>query len=78
MYIFTGPVRYRIARKCDEDALGMVLPATAEHLGYTHAKENNQLKVLDPNSKITFTVKMGLLDTKETESVVNVIQEIVK
>ena len=67
-----------IARTGDEDSLGMVLPATAEHLGFTHAKENNQLKVLAPNSKITFTVKMGLLDAGQTESVVNTIQKIVK
>ena len=41
-----------ISRTLNEDSMGMVLPCTAEHLGYTHAKNNGQIKILPPNETL--------------------------
>ena len=53
------------ARTAEEDALGMVLPTTAEHLGYTYSKENGQIKVLGAGESVTFFVKAGYLEAGE-------------
>lgn len=59
----TLPIGIRwISRTGDENSMGMVLPATAEHLGYTHAEKNGQLKELAPHSEITFNMYAGLLE----------------
>lgn len=65
-----------IARTGDEDSMGMVLPATAEHLGYTYAKEHGQLKVLPPNEEVNISMTIGLLDAGEAEAVAAKIQNI--
>lgn len=45
-----------------EDALGLVLPSTAEHLGYNYCKKNGQMKYLDGGESITFHVKAGCIE----------------
>lgn len=65
-----------IARTGDEDSMGMVLPATAEHFGYTHAKNNDQLKVLPPKSELCFCIKAGLLTAAEAEQMAQNIERI--
>lgn len=56
------PVGVRwIARNADQDALGLVLPATAEHKGYTVAKRDGRIRVLAPGAKVTFHGVAGLL-----------------
>lgn len=69
------PVGVRwISRSADEESLGMVLPATAEHLGYTLAKKQGYIKTIAPKSTISFTVKAGLLnpeDSKEMKTKIN-------
>ncbi|NLB81355.1 MAG: DUF4432 family protein [Clostridiaceae bacterium] len=56
-----------IARTPNEDAMGMVLPATAEHKGYNYLKEKGQLKYLPPNESITFRVKTGYIEQSQVE-----------
>lgn len=58
-----------ISRTGDEDSMGMVLPATSEHLGYTHAKKNGQVKVLPGNSSISFEIEAGYIDKEQLENV---------
>jgi hypothetical protein len=55
------PVRW-ISRTEDEDALGMVLPATAEHLGRSNAEKKGQLRYIEPRGRAGFTLEAGLLD----------------
>lgn len=67
-----------ISRTKHEDSMGMVLPCTAEHLGYTHAKDNGQIKVLPPNGKISFNIEAGYINKIKEEEVKKKINEIVK
>ncbi|MCL1855855.1 MAG: hypothetical protein FWF86_08990 [Clostridia bacterium] len=55
-----------IARTGDEDALGLCLPATAEHKGYNYCKMNGQLRTLAPKASLTFHVKTGYLSAEHT------------
>jgi hypothetical protein len=72
------PVGVRwISRTGDEDAMGMVLPATSEHLGYTKAKKVGMVPVLAPKSEISFSLKVGLLDENRADSIVKKIEDIV-
>lgn len=52
----------------DEESMGMVLPATSEHLGYIHAKKLGQVKILEGKSTLSFTIKTGLLAPNEAKS----------
>lgn len=58
-----------IARTGDEDALGLVLPATAEHLGLNHARRNGQIKMLDAHEKMTVHMKVGYLEGRDAAAV---------
>lgn len=65
-----------IARTEHENSMGMALPCTAEHLGYAHAKENGQLKVLPPLGKIRFNISAGYLEKSDAENVKKKIEKI--
>lgn len=65
-----------ISRTNNEDSIGMVLPATAEHLGYNNAKEKGQLKVLAPNEKLSFYMETGYLDKPCADKVKEKIESI--
>ena len=54
-----------IARTGDEDALGMCLPATAEHKGLHYCKEHSQLKALPSGETITFHMQAGWLPPEQ-------------
>ena len=56
-----------IARTEDEDAIGMVLPATAEHKGYIYCKEMGYEKYLDKGEMVTYHIKTGILAPDESE-----------
>jgi len=58
-----------ISRTGDEDSMGMVLPATAEHLGYKNAKEKGQIKLLEANEKLSFYIEAGYLSKDEAEKI---------
>ena len=60
------PVGIRwISRTGDEDSMGMILPATAEHMGYQNAKRRGEIKYLAPNGKISFMIEAGWLPKDE-------------
>jgi hypothetical protein len=68
------PISVRwIARTGDEEAMGMVLPATAEHLGYNHAKANGQIKMIAAKSSIKLTILVGYLEKDRAIEMENVI-----
>ncbi|MBX6321012.1 MAG: DUF4432 family protein [Rhodospirillaceae bacterium] len=54
-----------ISRTGDEEALGLMLPATAEADGYTAEKAKGNLRVLPPLGRFTCTVAFGALDADE-------------
>ena len=54
-----------ISRTGNEDSMGMIFPATAEHIGYRYAKENGQMRTLPPEGKISFSVGFGFLSENE-------------
>lgn len=56
-----------IARTEDEDALGMVLPATAEHKGYSYCKEKGYEKYLAAGESITYHMTTGILSPGQSE-----------
>ena len=69
------PVGVRwIARTGDEDACGMVLPATAEHLGYRYAKKMGQLKILEPKKSVRFFIEAGYLERERADEIWEKIQ----
>ena len=55
-----------ICRTPDQDALGLVLPATAEPEGYTAEKAKGNLRTLAAKDQIEFTYELGLLRPEET------------
>ena len=55
-----------IARTEDEDALGMCLPATAEHKGRAYCRSHGQQRFLAPGESVTFHVETGLLPASAT------------
>ncbi len=63
-----------VARTEDEDALGMVLPATAEHKGYLYCKERGYEKILQPGESMTFHITTGILTPDESEKLKNKIK----
>ena len=58
-----------ISRTAEEDAIGIVLPATAEHKGYSAEKSKGNIKVLKYNEMIEFSVRAGILDKDRTKSI---------
>jgi len=58
-----------IARTDDEDALGMVLPATAEHKGYLYCKERGLEKYVNPGESVAFHMTTGILTPEETQKI---------
>lgn len=56
-----------IARTQDEDAIGMVLPATAEHFGRIYCQKNNQQRYLKKGETVTYHMRTGLLNAEEAE-----------
>lgn len=58
-----------ISRTDTEDSMGMVLPATCEHLGYQYAKENGQMKYLAPKETLSFTMEAGWIDMDQVQQV---------
>lgn len=67
-----------ISRTENEDAMGVCLPCTGEHLGYANAKEKGQIKILPPNATLRFTMEAGWLDKCDAEAVKKNIADILK
>jgi hypothetical protein len=66
-----------IARTADEDALGLVLPATAEHKGYTAAKAKGQVRSLAGGASVEFHARAGLLRRDEAAGMESRISKLV-
>jgi hypothetical protein len=58
-----------ISRTGDQDALGLILPATAEPEGYLAEKSKGNIKVLLPQGEFHFELEMGTLTPAEAQRV---------
>lgn len=58
-----------ICRTADQDALGMVLPATAEPEGYLAEKAKGNIKTLAPKEKFHYEIEMGTLEPPEAKRI---------
>ncbi len=67
-----------IARTGDEDAMGMVLPASAEHKGYSHAKREGQIRTIAGKGTLEFTISFGLLVPVEAEKISEKIEKVLR
>jgi hypothetical protein len=64
------PVGVRwISRTVDQDALGLVLPATAEPEGYLAEKAKGNIKIIPPEGEFRFDLEMGALTPEEARCV---------
>jgi len=66
-----------ISRTGDEDAMGMILPATADHKGRAEAARRGMLKVLAPGASAEFRMKAGALAPTDAAAMKNHIESIV-
>ena len=57
-----------ISRTEDEDSMGMVLPATAEHLGRLYCQRNGQQNYLKKGESVTYSMQTGLLSKEEADA----------
>lgn len=57
-----------ISRTEDEDTLGMVLPATSEHLGKLYCQRNGQSKFLSKGETVNYHMVTGLLNDEEAKA----------
>jgi hypothetical protein len=65
-----------ISRTADQDALGLVLPATAEPEGYLAEKAKGNIKILPPRSEFRFDLEIGTLTPSEAEQMEDRISRI--
>ncbi|MBE7035783.1 MAG: DUF4432 family protein [Ruminococcaceae bacterium] len=72
--VLSNGVRW-ISRTNNEQAMGMVLPATAEHIGYENAKNNDQLKVLGANETLEFYMEAGFIEAEKAKTVKEKIEK---
>ncbi len=71
------PVGVRwISRTADEDAMGMILPATSEHLGYEDSKKKGYLKYLEPMGKLKFYIETGYLCEDDAKAIIRKCNDI--
>lgn len=67
-----------ICRTADQDALGLVLPATAEPEGYTAEKEKGNVKVIPPEGTFHCEFEVGALVPAEVEEMEEKIAHILE
>jgi len=67
-----------ISRTPDQDALGLLLPATAEPEGYTAEKKKGNIKTIPPGKSIKFEIETGLLTPEETRKMESKIEQILE
>ena len=63
-----------IWKNADYDVLGLVLPSTCEPEGYTREKEKGSIRQLPGHTSVTFSVRSGYMDRKETEAMKRFIE----
>ena len=64
-----------MTRNGDQEALGVVLPATAEADGYTAEKAKGNLRILPPGGVFSCRLQLGALDAGETARLRRKIEE---
>ena len=67
-----------ICRTPDQDALGLVLPATAEPEGFSAERAKGNLRTLAPGERFHCDIIMGALNPADTGRVRNTIHELLK
>lgn len=67
-----------ICRTPDQDALGIVLPATAEPEGYTAEKAKGNIKVLDAGESFVCEMEAGVLSREQADALANHIENTVR
>ena len=67
-----------ICRTPDQDALGMVLPATAEPEGYHAEKAKGNLKTLAGGGSFSCEMEVGVLSVEEAEAVAIKVDQLLK
>ena len=67
-----------IARTKDEDAMGMCLPATAEHKGRTFCRAHRQQRMLAPGKTVSYHIEAGWQDKSATRAMKKKIDAIMK
>jgi hypothetical protein len=65
-----------IERTPDQDAIGFLLPATAEPEGYTAEKAKGNLRVLPPSGKFRADIRLGALTVAEASAIENKVTAI--
>jgi hypothetical protein len=65
-----------ICRTADQDALGIVLPATTEPDGYLAEKAKGNLKVLSPGREFYCHLEAGTLTPAEAKQLIDRIDQI--
>jgi hypothetical protein len=65
-----------ICRTPDQDALGLVLPATAESEGYTAEKAKGNVRTLAAKEQVEFNYELGALRPNETKQVEKLIHHV--
>jgi hypothetical protein len=58
----------------DYEVLGLVLPSTCDPEGYTREKEKGTIKKIPGNASVSFIIKSGYLDKKETKNMKEFIE----
>jgi hypothetical protein len=66
-----------ICRTPDQDALGMLLPGTAEPEGYSAEKAKGNIKILPAKNVFNFDLEMGTLSVKEARQIEEKISQII-
>lgn len=67
-----------ISRTEDEDAMGMVLPATAEHLGRIYCREQGYARYLKKGERVTYRMQTGILAPEKATRMAAYIQDLKK
>lgn len=65
-----------ISRTVTEDSMGMILPATAEHLGYKDSKAKGYIRYLGGFEKVSFGLELGYISDARAKQVEEKIQAI--
>ena len=65
-----------MCRTPDQEALGLYLPATAEHQGYLAEKEKGNVKILPSGGSVEFQIEAGLLDPDKAKAMEEKIQKL--
>jgi hypothetical protein len=73
---FDHAVRW-ISRSDDRDALGLLLPATAEPDGYLAEKAKGNVKSLPAYAEVNFSLEFGALDKQDAAALRDTITELV-